>query len=266
MIQVAMTVALGLALLVAPLTAAPVAAQGVAPAQVVLPTDRTVLPIPEPQYPHSTVFDVRNATPPPRFEVKAPAKAPNVLIVLIDDMGFGEIQLRRHPQRDGHSLANGIKAKGEIRSQLHHVIDIAPTVLEAAGLPEPKSVNGTPQTPIEGVSMVYTFADAAPIPAQDAILRDLRQPGHLSRRLAGPHRASGRLGRSSRGARSRKTSGSCTHADGLQLGQRPGRQEPSQAQGTAGSVSEGSREVPGAAAGRSHGRADERQRWSAGPI
>jgi arylsulfatase A-like enzyme len=55
---------------------------------------------------------------------------------------------------------NGIKAKGELRSQWHHVIDIAPTILEAAGLPEPKSVNGTPQTPIEGVSMVYTFADA----------------------------------------------------------------------------------------------------------
>src|ERR1700730_6118997 len=55
---------------------------------------------------------------------------------------------------------NGIKAKGEVRSQWHHVIDIAPTILEAAGLPEPKSVNGTPQTPIEGVSMFYTFADA----------------------------------------------------------------------------------------------------------
>lgn len=74
--------ALGLAALLPALTAAPVAAQGAAFAQVVLPTDRTVLPIPEPQYPHSTVFDARNATPPPRFEVKAPAKAPNVLIVL----------------------------------------------------------------------------------------------------------------------------------------------------------------------------------------
>jgi arylsulfatase len=52
-----------------------------------------------------------------------------------------------------------ITAKGEVRSQWHHVIDIAPTILEATGLPEPKSVNGTPQTPIEGVSMVYTFAD-----------------------------------------------------------------------------------------------------------
>lgn len=68
----------------------PANAQPAVAASVVLPTDRTVLPIPEPQYPHSTVFDARNATPPPRFEVKAPAGAPNVLIVLIDDMGFGQ--------------------------------------------------------------------------------------------------------------------------------------------------------------------------------
>ena len=53
-----------------------------------------------------------------------------------------------------------IKAKDELRTQFHHVIDVAPTVLEAAGLPEPKTVNGTVQTPIEGVSMVYTFDDA----------------------------------------------------------------------------------------------------------
>jgi arylsulfatase A-like enzyme len=53
----------------------------------------------------------------------------------------------------------GIRAKGEIRPQYHHLIDIAPTVLEAAGLPQPKVVNGTPQKPIEGVSMVYSFTD-----------------------------------------------------------------------------------------------------------
>jgi len=54
----------------------------------------------------------------------------------------------------------GIKKKGGLRTQFSHVIDIAPTILEAAGLPEPKSVNGTPQTPIEGTSLLYTFADA----------------------------------------------------------------------------------------------------------
>ncbi|MCF7674969.1 MAG: arylsulfatase [Akkermansiaceae bacterium] len=54
----------------------------------------------------------------------------------------------------------GVKGRGEIRSQWHHVIDIAPTILEAAGLPEPKLVDGVPQTPIEGVSMLYSFNDA----------------------------------------------------------------------------------------------------------
>ncbi len=53
----------------------------------------------------------------------------------------------------------GIKAKGETRSQFHHVIDIVPTILEACKIPEPKVVNGIPQKPIEGVSMLYTFED-----------------------------------------------------------------------------------------------------------
>jgi arylsulfatase len=52
-----------------------------------------------------------------------------------------------------------IKAKGEVRSQFQHVVDIAPTVLEAAGLPEPKTVDGVAQTPMAGSSMVYTFDD-----------------------------------------------------------------------------------------------------------
>ena len=55
---------------------------------------------------------------------------------------------------------NGIKSKGEVRSQFHHVIDIAPTILEAAGLPEPALVNGVQQKPYEGVSMAYSFDEA----------------------------------------------------------------------------------------------------------
>jgi len=58
------------------------------------------------------------------------------------------------------SWPKGIKAKNEMRSQFTHVIDVAPTILEAAKLPEPKVVNGTPQIPMEGVSMAYTFGDA----------------------------------------------------------------------------------------------------------
>ena len=50
--------------------------------------DRTVLPIPEPEYGPITELDARKAKAPPRFEVKAPTGAPNVVIVLLDDMGF----------------------------------------------------------------------------------------------------------------------------------------------------------------------------------
>ena len=64
-----------------PVTAATITSDGL---------DRTVLPIKEPNYPEDTTLDARNAKAPPRFEVKAPAKAPNVVIVLIDDQGFGQ--------------------------------------------------------------------------------------------------------------------------------------------------------------------------------
>ncbi len=54
----------------------------------------------------------------------------------------------------------GFKARGEVRQQFHHVIDVAPTLLEAAGIPEPVTVDGVEQKPIEGVSMVYSFVDS----------------------------------------------------------------------------------------------------------
>jgi arylsulfatase A-like enzyme len=61
--------------------------------------------------------------------------------------------------RDGMIMSwpQGIEAGGGIRHQWHHVIDIAPTVFEAAGVPHPVLVNGVKQQPIEGTSMVYTF-------------------------------------------------------------------------------------------------------------
>src|ERR1700754_2331887 len=52
-----------------------------------------------------------------------------------------------------------IKDRGGLRSQFHHVIDIAPTILELVGIPEPREVGGAPQKPIEGISMAYTFAE-----------------------------------------------------------------------------------------------------------
>ena len=53
----------------------------------------------------------------------------------------------------------GIEAKGEIRSQFSHVIDVAPTILEAAGIPQPVSVDGITQDPIDGTSMLSTFTE-----------------------------------------------------------------------------------------------------------
>ena len=64
------------------------------------------------------------------------------------------------PQWHDRALAQRHQGQGETRSQFHHVIDVAPTILEAAGLPEPVSVNGVQQRPIEGVSMLYSFNDA----------------------------------------------------------------------------------------------------------
>ncbi len=58
------------------------------------------------------------------------------------------------------SWPKGIRDKGGIRSQFHHVIDIMPTILEAAGVEAPAILNGVTQKPIEGVSMAYTFANS----------------------------------------------------------------------------------------------------------
>jgi arylsulfatase A-like enzyme len=64
--------------------------------------------------------------------------------------------------RQGMVIAwpNRIKDRGGIRHQFHHMIDIVPTILDVAGIPAPKMVNGIAQKPIEGVSMAYTFNKA----------------------------------------------------------------------------------------------------------
>jgi Sulfatase len=73
--------------------------------------DRSVLPVPEPQYPAVTEEDARKAKAPPRFEVKAPASAPNVVIVLIDDIGFGHASTFGGPIQMPtlQSLADGLR-------------------------------------------------------------------------------------------------------------------------------------------------------------
>lgn len=58
------------------------------------------------------------------------------------------------------SWPKGIQAKGEIRSQFQHVIDVAPTILEAASIPQPRQVNGFKQKPMDGASMLASWRDA----------------------------------------------------------------------------------------------------------
>ena len=108
-----------------------------------------------------------------------------------------------------------IKDQGGIRNQFHHVIDITPTILEAAGIRQPEVVDGIKQSPIEGVSMMYTFDKKnaeAPSTAQDAVFRDDRRPRHLPRRLDRQHEshasALGKLGAEDEPAPS--ILGSCT--------------------------------------------------------
>ena len=58
------------------------------------------------------------------------------------------------------SWPKGIKAKGEIRDQYHHIIDIAPTILDACGVEVMDEIDGIKQKPFDGVSMRYSFNDA----------------------------------------------------------------------------------------------------------
>ena len=76
--------------------------QGAAQAPAKSGIDRTVLPVPEPQAPRSTILDVREAKAPPRFEVKAPKGAPNVVVVLLDDIGFGQSSAFGGPSKMPH--------------------------------------------------------------------------------------------------------------------------------------------------------------------
>src|SRR5262245_13178281 len=85
--------ALSLALCAASACAGPGRDSGSPPGATPAPRsgiDRHALPIADPTYPASKELDASKATPPPRFEVKAPAPAPNVVIVLLDVFGFGQ--------------------------------------------------------------------------------------------------------------------------------------------------------------------------------
>ena len=151
-----------------------------------------------------------------------------------------------------------ITDKGGIRNQFHHVIDIVPTILEAAGITAPKIVDGIKQSPIEGVSMMYTFDKKnANAPSTHktqyfemfgdrAIYHDGWMASTKVMRPPWVHVAP-------QGERARLPVGALRPHEGLDAVGGRRREEPGQAEGDAGPVLEGGEEVPGAAA-RSIGR------------
>ena len=150
------------------------------------------------------------------------------------------------------SWPDRIKDAGGIRTQFHHIIDIVPTILEAAGITAPQIVDGIEQKPIEGVSMAYTWDKAnadAPSTRTTQYFEMVGQSRHLSRRLVRQHHAAGpAMGAECENARRQRLQmGALQHQGRLLPGQRPRGENAGQAQGDAGPVSRRGEEVQCAA-------------------
>ena len=72
----------------------------------------------------------------------------------------GRVALGRHAKRYDRRRPKGINQEGEVRDQFHHVIDVGPTIRQAACFPEPYMVNSVGQVPMQGVSIADSFDDA----------------------------------------------------------------------------------------------------------
>ena len=155
---------------------------------------------------------------------------------------------------------NGIQAKGEVRSQFCHVIDVAATVLEVAGLPEPTMVNSVQQEPLQGTSMAYSLrrrgCGRAP---PDPVLRGVLQPWHLPPGLDGGDPPQHPLGLRGQAARPGRRRLGAVRPRGLDPGPRPGRRAARQAGRAAAAVPAGSGQVQRVPAGRPAGRAVQRR-------
>ena len=153
---------------------------------------------------------------------------------------------------------NGIEERGGLRSQFTHVIDVAPTILEAAGLPEPTMVNGVQQSPMEGTSMLYTFNEPdAPERHDLQYFEMFAQPRHLPQGLERGHQAPHAVGHGRRrpaGVRRRRL-GALRRQHRLQPGPQPRRRAPRDARQAAAALADRGHQVQRAADGRPHRRA-----------
>ena len=147
------------------------------------------------------------------------------------------------------SWPKGIKAKNEIRSQFGHVIDVAPTILEAASLPGAHVGQRRAADPDGGHEpRLQLRRRQGQGPAPHAVFRNRRQPGDLSRRLVRAHHPQGAVGaEAAPDAAGQLGLAALRRPFGFQPGERPGRAEPGEADGDAGALPHGSRQVRGAA-------------------
>ena len=144
---------------------------------------------------------------------------------------------------------NGIEDKGGLRSQFSHVIDLAPTILEAAGLPEPTTVNGVQQSPMEGTSMLYTFNEPDAEERHDLQYFEMFGNRGIYHRVERGHQAPHPMGHDRRGAAGvrRRRLGALRRQQRLQPGPQSGRRTTRAARQAATAVAHRSHQVPGAA-------------------
>jgi hypothetical protein len=107
--------------------------------------DRTLLPVPEPAPPVITTLDARDAKPPPRFAMKAPKGAPNVVAVLLDDIGFGQSSAFGGPVK--MATLDTLAAEGLRYNNFHTTALVRQWELGSTG---PSGVSGMPKLASEG--------------------------------------------------------------------------------------------------------------------
>ena len=150
----------------------------------------------------------------------------------------------------------GIKAKGEVRSQFCHVIDLAPTILEAAGLPAPAIRERYPAGTVRGRQHALCLQRRqGRRAARDAVLRDVLQPRHLSQGMDGGHPPRCALGWFLQTHLRRRRLGTVRHQHRLVPGTRPGQEGSGEVGGAEAALHHRGHQVQRAAARRSHLRA-----------
>ena len=155
-----------------------------------------------------------------------------------------------------------------MRSQFSHVIDVAPTVLEAAGLPEPTMVNGVQQSPYEGTSMLYSFNDAKAAERHETQYFEMfcnRGIYHKGWSAVTKHRTPWAMGGDEDAGVRRRRVGALRRQQGLDAGQRPVEGDAGEAARAAAAVADRSGQVQRAAARRPADRALRSRDWPAGP-